>query len=98
MAKFNGGKTYHGSQEVQEGHLRGATDTDHFYFFCPHCPDDHVLRVLDYTTHAEEATNPYNDVVGKPKAAKGFVLAFKLHCSRPTCQRDQAGVRELAVL
>ena len=80
MAKFNGGKSYHGSREVQEGKLRGATDTDHFYFFCPRCPDDRLLRVLDYTVHAEEATNPYSETVGKPKAARGFILAFKLYC------------------
>ena len=82
MAKFNSGKTYHGSAEVREGRLRGATDTDYFYFFCPHCPNDEMLRVLDYAVRAESEINPYNEILGKPKAARGFVLAFKLHCQR----------------
>jgi hypothetical protein len=82
MRKFNGGKSYHGSRAVQDGGLCGSTDTDHFYFFCPRCPDNYMLRVLDYGIHAEEATNPYNEVVGRPKAARGFILVFKLHCQK----------------
>ncbi len=39
----------HGTEAVQSGRLRGATDaTDYFYFFCPTCPGDHLLRILDY--------------------------------------------------
>lgn len=82
MAKFNGGKAYHGSAEVEGGRLRGATDTDYFYFFCPKCPDSEILRVLDYEVRHEQANNPYNEQLGKPKASKGFVLAFKLYCQR----------------
>jgi ribosomal protein S27AE len=82
MRKFNGGKAYHGSEAVQEGRLRGATDTDYFYFFCPRCPDDEMLRVLDYEVRADGKENPYNEQLGRPKAARGFILAFKLHCQR----------------
>lgn len=82
MSKFNGGKPYHGSSDVQEGKLRGATDTDHFYFFCPRCTDNQLLRILDYTIHAESPTNRYDEIVGKPKPAKSFTLAFKLHCQK----------------
>ena len=82
MTKFNGGKPYHGSSEVEGGRLRGATDTDYFYFFCPKCPNDEILRVLDYDVRQEMPDNPYNEKLGKPKAERGFVLAFKLHCQR----------------
>jgi hypothetical protein len=78
--QFNGGKSYHGSSAVQEGRLRGATDTDHFYFFCPSCPGQEIMRVLDYEVRQEQPENKYTDI--KPKAAKGFTLAFKIHCQR----------------
>jgi len=77
---FNNGKSYHGSRAVQRGKLQGSTaETDYFYFFCPKCPDKHILRMLDYGVHAEEAENPYNDQITR-KAKCGFVLAFQLHC------------------
>lgn len=78
--KFNGGKAYHGSSAVEGGKLRGATDTDYFYFFCPSCPGEHLLRVLDYELRAESPKFPYPEL--KPTPAKGFVLAFKVHCQK----------------
>lgn len=82
MSKFNNGRAYHGSNAVAGGGLRGATDkTDHFYFFCPNCPDDEIVRVLDYEVRAEEPVNPY-DKQCRSKAKRGFVLAFKIHCEK----------------
>ncbi len=81
MTKFNGGKPYHGSATVDGGKLRGATDTDYFYFFCPKCEGEEMLRILDYEVRHEEAGNPDNAEL-RPKAARGFVLAFKLHCQK----------------
>ncbi len=78
-AKFNNGKVYHGSSVVMGGNLKGATDTDYFYFFCPNCDGQKIMRVLDYEVREEQADNPYNDKL-KSKAVKGFTLAFKLHC------------------
>ena len=79
--KFNRGKPYHGSDVVTDGKLKGETDTDYFYFFCPRCGDRHVMRPLDYTVHVETAENKYNDET-KSKAAKGFTLALDLYCEK----------------
>lgn len=79
--KFNRGRAYHGSGAVTEGKLKGETDTDYFYFFCPRCEDRHVMRLLDYSPHVETSENEYNDQT-KSKALKGFTLVFQLHCER----------------
>lgn len=79
MAKFNNGNPYHGSDDVMHGKLHGSTDTDYFYFFCPKCPDKHVLRILDYGVHEERLHHPYENQVSK-KAKRGFTLVFHLHC------------------
>jgi len=80
MTKFNNGRPYHGSADVEHGKLQGSTaETDYFYFFCPKCPDKHILRILDYGVHAEEAEHPYKDHVTK-KAKRAFALAFHLYC------------------
>lgn len=82
MRKFSGGRPYHGSSAVSAGGLRGATgETDYFYFFCPKCPDDEIVRILEYGVHAEEAENPYNEHC-RSKAKYGFTLAFKVHCEK----------------
>ena len=82
MRKFNDGKPYHGSSTVEAGRLRGATgETDYFYFFCPKCPGDEIMRILEYGIHAEEPENPYNEKC-RSKAKYGFTLAFKLHCEK----------------
>ena len=42
--------------------MRGATDvTEYFYFFCPKCPDDRLLRILDCCFTKDEKGNKYND-------------------------------------
>lgn len=79
--KFNRGKPYHGSSAVSDGRLKGATDTDYFYFFCPRCNDRHILRPLDYAVHVEKPDNEYNDQT-KSKALKGFTLVFQLYCEK----------------
>jgi hypothetical protein len=80
VGKFNNGKPYHGSEAVAHGRLQGATgSTDYFFFFCPKCPDRYIMRILDCGVRHELADNPANKRLQK-KAAKGFVLAFKLYC------------------
>jgi len=80
MSKFNNGKPYHGSDDVMEGKLQGATGaTDHFYFFCPKCADKEIMRILEY--EAKEGIDKYNADC-KSKAKYGFTLAFKLHCEK----------------
>lgn len=80
MTKFNNGKPYHGSSAVQAGKLRGSTDgSDYFYFLCPKCPEDHMLRILEYTEHDKQEENPYNGMVKKP-AKQAFTLAFHVTC------------------
>ncbi len=82
MHKFNNGKPYHGSETVKHGRLKGATDvSDYFYFFCPKCPDDEILRILEYGEHNRENLNPYNSEC-KSKAKYGFTLVFKLFCEK----------------
>lgn len=81
LTKFNDGKAFSCSDAIKGGKLQGATDTDYFYFFCPTCSDKQLMRILDYDVQVEHAETPYPDL--RPKAAKGFVLAFKLHC--PKC-------------
>ena len=80
MSRFNNGKSYHGSHKIMRGKLQGATDnTDYFYFFCPECPDKHIMRILDFEVRKEEENNPYNSQLEK-KARIAFTLAFKLYC------------------
>ena len=80
MSKSNRGQPYHGSDAVFDGQLKGATgETDYFYFICPKCPHDHILRILEYRVHEEMPENPYDEEC-KSHANRGFTLAFKLHC------------------
>lgn len=82
MASFNNGKPYYGSEGVFRGKLKGATgEGDYFYFFCPKCPGNEIVRILEYGVHSEETENPYNQEC-KSKAKYGFTLAFKLHCEK----------------
>ncbi len=73
-------KILHGTEKIMEGGLRGRTDaTDYFYFICPACPDDEILRVLDYELILEEKGNKYNEQM-KSKAPKTFVIRLQLFC------------------
>ena len=83
MKTFNDGKPYHGSYDVFDGKLRGSTDkTDYFYFVCPKCPGDEIVRILEYGVHApQKEENEYNELC-KSKAKYGFILVFKLHCEK----------------
>ncbi len=82
MEKFNNGAPYHGSDYVTHGKLKGSTDeTDYFYFFCPTCNDNEVLRILDYGVHAKESIKQYNAQC-KSNAIYGFTLVFKLYCEK----------------
>src|SRR5262245_30469242 len=84
MKKFNNGKPYHGSEAVCDGKLKGATgQTDYFFFFCPKCPDQFIMRILDYGVHRHEEVNPVNvETQLQKKAAQGFILVFKLYCEQ----------------
>ena len=85
MQTFNDGHPYHGSSAVEHGKLRGATgETDYFYFFCPSCPDDQIMRILEYGVHGAESDNPYNEHC-QSEAKYGFALAFKIHCEKCNC-------------
>ena len=75
---FNEGKPYQISDAVKSGKLRGASVMDRFYFHCPSCKDSQIMRVLDYGVDVLQPEIPFPEL--KPRAAKGFVLAFKLHC------------------
>ena len=81
MNKFNNGKSYHGSDAASAGGLRGATDTDYFYFFCPKCRGRRVMRILEHGIHDQKAENPYNKFFSV-KAKSGFTLVFKLRCEK----------------
>ena len=78
--KFNKGKSYHGSDDVSGGKLKGETClTDYFYFLCPKCDDKQIMRVLEYEVRVHTEENEYNEFY-KKKATEGFTLAFHLHC------------------
>jgi len=79
--RFNGGKPYHG-HEVQKGKLRGSTDTDYFYFFCPKCGDDHVLQILDFDVVKDGPVEYAKEQ--RPKAKRDFIIALQLFC--PNCK------------
>lgn len=73
----------HGSEAIRCGKLRGATDTDYFYFFCPVCDGNQIMRLLDYRIYEESQKSPYDGIEGiNSKSAKGFTLQFKIHCEK----------------
>ena len=75
-------KPTHGSEKITGGKLRGATDrTDYFYFFCPQCSGDEILRVLDFKSLREESGNKYNNQC-RSQARKTFGLGFEIFCEK----------------
>jgi hypothetical protein len=80
MRQFNNGRPFHGSEEVMGGKLKGSTDTDYFYFFCPKCGDTNVLQVLDYRVIREGPVEQH--MQNRPKAKKDFTIAFELWCQK----------------
>jgi hypothetical protein len=75
-----------GSEAMEGGKLKGATDTEYFYFFCPKCPDNQILRILDFEIVRDEAENTYNSE-SQSVAARSFVIRFDLAC-------DVCGLRD----
>ncbi|MBU1180319.1 hypothetical protein KJ885_05225 [Patescibacteria group bacterium] len=75
ITKFNNGKPYHGSDKVKGGKLKGATDTDYFYFFCPKCPDQEIMETLEWGDHRLNGD-------GVPSTNREFTIVFKLHCKK----------------
>ena len=64
------------------GKLVGRTGvTEYFFFICPKCPDDQVMRVLDYEFH-HDAQPIVRQEKKRPK--KHLNLVFSLWC--PNCQ------------
>lgn len=72
--KFNNGEPYHGSDTVMNGKLKGATDTDYFYFLCPQCPDQEMMEILEYGDHFENTKTKVD--------ADKFALVFKIKCHK----------------
>ncbi len=83
--KFDDGTPFHGSKNVRDGKLTGATDTDYFQFYCPECPGKQVLEKLNYKVMEDR---PLDDPEMRSWANPGherrwFALAIELRC--PGC-------------
>ena len=76
--EFADGKSFHGSEAVQAGRLKGRTDTDYFHFFCPNCKDTTTLQILDYVVREDGPVRHNKDV--RKLARRDFSIAFELHC------------------
>src|SRR5258707_14664464 len=74
-------KPTHGSDFVCGGGLKGGTDTDYFYFICPRCPDEYMLRILDFEVLLDESGSRYNDKCHS-KAKRRFTIRFELFCEQ----------------
>ena len=70
----------HGTNAVTDGKLKGSTDTDYFYFFCPACEGQEILRIVHYRVNSDEAPTYAPNL--HPKATRDFVIAFELHCEK----------------
>lgn len=78
---FNAGKAYHGSEAVEGGKLRGRTGhSDYFFFLCPKCPDDQIMRILEHEFRDPCPPVPRQE---SKRPAEYFNLAFHLYC--PNC-------------
>lgn len=79
---FNRGKGYHGSDVVTHGKLKGRSGrTDYFFFLCPKCNNDQIMRILEY--EFRKAAPPVKRQE-KETPTEYFNLAFHLYC--PNCQ------------
>lgn len=79
---FNRGKAYHGSSAVTGGKLGGRTGRgDYFFFLCPKCPGEQVMRVLEY--EFRKAAPPV-ERDEKKQPSEYFNLAFHVYCA--ACQ------------
>ncbi len=81
-SKFNEGKPFHGSEDIAQGKLTGATDTDYFYFFCPKCSSRQILQVPDFKVVSEGPAEYARKA--RPMAKRDFTIAFELRC--PECK------------
>ena len=79
----------HGSEKVMGGKLTGKTDTDYFYFLCPECPDQQIMRVLDAIQLDDlkpdekqqilQTLESYNSAF-KSNVKSHICISFKIHC------------------
>lgn len=76
--QFAGGGPFHGSEDVEQGRLKGSTDTDYFYFFCPTCGGTSVLQLLDYKVVSDGPVDYAPE--SRKKARRDFTIAFELYC------------------
>lgn len=77
----------HGSSKIQNGRLKGQTDTDYFNFLCPRCTDGQVMRIIDGVQHVGDAQKKYfakgNKVLKEHKERQRkcmVLLSFKVYC------------------
>ncbi|RKU24567.1 hypothetical protein C6497_17240 [Candidatus Poribacteria bacterium] len=79
----------HGTDKVTRGKLTGMTDTDYFYFLCPECPDEQIMRILDaiqldklepdHEQLTMEQLKAYNDSC-KSNAKSHIGISLKIYC------------------
>ena len=97
-------RIYHGSESVQNGLLKGQTDTDYFNFLCPNCADGKALRIIDCAYQTNEELQRYfaegNEVLKehKTKQRKSLVhLRFILYCDE--CHfKDMVKIANLGIV
>jgi len=73
-------KTWHGSEEVEQGRLVGSTDTDYFYFHCPRCGDSEVLQIADFKVIKDGPVEYARGREERKQVKRDFIIAFELHC------------------
>lgn len=78
----------HGSEKIMGGKLTGKTDTDYFYFLCPQCPDQQVMRVLDAIQLDKLKPDHKNEMIKqlenynrqcKSNTKSHIAISFKIH-------------------
>jgi hypothetical protein len=84
LVAFNRGRPFHGSEHVAKGGLKGTADTDYFYFFCPRCPDQYIMRVIDFKIVKDGPVEYAKEL--SPAAHREFIIALELHCQN--CGHD----------